>query len=142
MSGNLVPKSPKRNGSCPRADARRRRNSEDELEQGRISQQLVLLAPSGIIESTPASSLELDLLRFRVHWVNAEEQENQVKQRIENYTTIGLRISRYGAAEVYNDFAEQLRHTETNPMCSIHQSRIAPRRHSRHQIVAWSNLRK
>ena len=39
---------------------------------------------------------------------------------VENYTTIGLRISRYGAAEVYNDFAEELKHTEANPMCSIH----------------------
>ena len=37
-----------------------------------------------------------------------------------NYTTIGLRISGYGAAEVFIDFAEELRHTETNPMCSIH----------------------
>ena len=35
----------------------------------------------------------------------------------ENYTTIGLRISGYGAAEVFNDFTEELRHTETNPMC-------------------------
>ena len=35
-------------------------------------------------------------------------------------TTIGLRISRYGAAEVFIDFAEELKHTETNPMCSIH----------------------
>ena len=34
--------------------------------------------------------------------------------------TIGLRISRYGAAEVYNDFSEELKHTEANPMCSIH----------------------
>ena len=33
---------------------------------------------------------------------------------------IGLRISRYGAAEVYNDFAEELKQTEANPMCSIH----------------------
>ena len=38
----------------------------------------------------------------------------------ENYTTTGLRISRYGAAEVYNDFAKELKHTEANPMCSIH----------------------
>ena len=34
--------------------------------------------------------------------------------------TIGFRISRYGAAEVYIDFTEELRHTETNPTCSIH----------------------
>ena len=40
------------------------RNSEDEQEQGRISQQLVLPAPGGINEGTPAS-LELDLPRVR-----------------------------------------------------------------------------
>ena len=34
-----------------------------------------------------------------------------------------LRISRYGPAEVFIDFAEKLKHTEANPMCSIHQSR-------------------
>ena len=42
-----------------------RRNSEDEQEQGRISQQLLLPAPAGINEGTPASSLELDLPRVR-----------------------------------------------------------------------------
>ena len=55
-----------------------RRSSEDEQEQGRISQQLVVPAPGGINEGTPASSLELDLPRLRVHLANAEEQENQV----------------------------------------------------------------
>ena len=29
-------------------------------------------------------------------------------------------FSRYGAAKVYNDFAEELKHTEANPMFSIH----------------------
>ena len=43
----------------------------------------------------------------------------------EEYTTIGLRISGYGAAEVFIDFAEELKHMETNPICSIHQRRIA-----------------
>ena len=38
----------------------------------------------------------------------------------EEYTTIVLRISRYGAAEVFIDFAEELKHTKANPMCSIH----------------------
>ena len=38
------------------------------------------------------------------------------------YTTIGLRISGYGAAEVFIDFAEKLKHTDTNPMCKIHKS--------------------
>ena len=42
----------------------------------------------------------------------------------EKYTTVGLRISGHGAAEVFIDFAEELKHTETNPMCSIHKSRF------------------
>ena len=46
----------------------------------------------------------------------------------EKYTTIGLRISGYGAAEVFIDFAEELKHTETNPMCS--QSTKAVVRHA------------
>ena len=44
---------------------------------------------------------------------------------VENYATIGLRNSRYGAAEVFIDFAEELKHIEANPMCSIHVSRVA-----------------
>ena len=43
----------------------RRRNSEDEQEQGRTNQQFVLPAQGGINEGTPASSLELDLPRVR-----------------------------------------------------------------------------
>ena len=43
------------------------------------------------------------------------------------YTTIGLRIQGYGAAEVFIDFTEELRHTEANPMCSIHQNRCTSR---------------
>ena len=38
---------------------------------------------------------------------------------VENCTTIGLRLWRYGAAEVFIDFAEELEHTETNEMCWI-----------------------
>ena len=33
---------------------------------------------------------------------------------------LGCVFSRYGAAEVYNDFAEELKHTDADPMCSIH----------------------
>ena len=40
----------------------------------------------------------------------------------QNYTTIGLRISRYGAAELFIDFREELRHTEADPMSKIHES--------------------
>ena len=43
----------------------RRRNGEDEQEQGRINQQLVLPTPGGINQGAPASSLELDLPRAR-----------------------------------------------------------------------------
>ena len=31
-----------------------------------------------------------------------------------------MRISGYGAAEVMIDFAEELKHTKANPMCTIH----------------------
>ena len=34
-----------------------------------------------------------------------------------------LRISGYGAAEVFVDFAEELKHIEADPMCKIHKSR-------------------
>ena len=36
---------------------------------------------------------------------------------VEKYKTIGLRISGYAAAAVFIDFAEELKHTETNPTC-------------------------
>ena len=36
------------------------------------------------------------------------------------YTTIGLRLSGHGAAEVAVNFTEELRHAETNPTCEIH----------------------
>ena len=38
------------------------------------------------------------------------------------YTTIGLRLSGYGAAEVVINFTEELRHAETNPTCETHES--------------------
>ena len=59
---------------------------------------------------------------------------------VENYTTIRLRISRYGAAEVFIDFTEELRHTETDPMCTIHKSRVTSHQHSRPKTIAWSRL--
>ena len=50
-------------GQMPRREGRR--NSEDEQEQGRITQQLVLPTPGGINQGPPASCLELDLPRVR-----------------------------------------------------------------------------
>ena len=57
-----------------------RRDSEDEPEQDEASQQLALAASSGCNEGAPASCLELDLPRVRVHLVSAE-QGSQVPQR-------------------------------------------------------------
>ena len=56
------------------------------------------------------------------------------------YTTIGLRVSRYGAAEVSIDFTEELRHTETDPTCKIHQSCCTSRWHSRPKSFARNDL--
>ena len=42
--------------------------------------------------------------------------------RSSKYTTIGLRLSRHGAAEVDVNLSAELRHAETNPMCQIHAS--------------------
>ena len=59
---------------------------------------------------------------------------------LKNTRQLGLRISGYGAAEIFIDFAEELKHIETNPICSIHQSRIASRHHSRPKSIAWNDL--
>ena len=55
----------------------------------------------------------------------------------EKYTTIVLRISGFGAAEVFIDFEQELKHTETNPMCLIHKSRRTSCWHSRPKSIAW-----
>ena len=57
-----------RNGSDPGQVPGRgegRRNSEDEQEQGKTSQQLVIPAQGGLNEGAPASSMELDPPRVR-----------------------------------------------------------------------------
>ena len=38
---------------------------------------------------------------------------------------------RYGTAEIFIDFTEELRRTETDPTCKIHESLCTPRQHSR-----------
>ena len=40
---------------------------------------------------------------------------------------LGCVFPGYGAAEVFIDLVEKLKHTEANPMCSIHQSRVTSR---------------
>ena len=44
--------------------------------------------------------------------------------------------SRIWAAEVFIDFTEELKHTETDPMCKIHESCCTSRRHSRPKSFA------
>ena len=41
------------------------------------------------------------------------------------YTTIGLRLSRHGAAEVVANLTEELRRAETNQTCKIHEGYCA-----------------
>ena len=67
-------------------------------------------------------------------------QKNGDKSSVAMLTTIGLRILEYGAAEVFIDFAEELRHTETDPMCKIHESRCTSRWHSRPKSFARTDL--
>ena len=42
--------------------------------------------------------------------------------QIIEYTTVGLRLSRHGAADVDLNLTEELRHAETNPTCKIHKA--------------------
>ena len=52
---------------------------------------------------------------------------------------LGCVFSGYGATKVFIDFAEELKHTEANLMCSIHHSRVTSRQHSRPKTIAWNN---
>ena len=56
---------------------------------------------------------------------------------LKNTRQLGCVFSGYGAAEVFIHFAEELKHTEANPMCSIHKSRVTSRQHSRPKSIAW-----
>ena len=49
------------------------------------------------------------------------------QRRSSNTRQFVLRIPGYGAVEVFIDFTEELRHTETDPMCKIHESRCTSR---------------
>ena len=55
-------------------------------------------------------------------------------------TTIGLCLSRHEAAEVFIDFSEELRHTETDPMRKTHETRRTSRGRSRPKSFARNDL--
>ena len=64
---------------------------------------------------------------------------------LKNTRQFVLPMSGYGAAEVFIDFAEELKHTEATPMCSIHKSRGTSCYHPRPKphrldIFAQANL--
>ena len=46
---------------------------------------------------------------------------------LKNTRQLGCVFPGYGAAKVFIDFTEELRHTETDPMCKIHESRCTSR---------------
>ena len=78
----------------------------------------------------------------KVQWLCWTRMSNTMERRDPLYTThqipdnFGLRIAGYGAAEVFIDFTEERRHTETDPMCKIHESFCTSRRHSRPKSLA------
>ena len=51
-----------------------------------------------------------------------------------------LCIPGYGAAEVFIDFTEELRHAETDPTCRIHKSCCTSRKHSRPRSIVRNDL--
>ena len=59
-------------------------------------------------------------------WRRNEHHQRTVRLVMNAYSSntrqLGLRIPGYGAAEVFIDFTEELRHAETNPTCEIHES--------------------
>ena len=71
------------------------------------------------LKNSPAKGLKKKVTKCSGH---VEEERASPKNRatcfgclLIKYMTIGLRISGYGAAEVY--LTEELKHTETNPTC-------------------------
>ena len=51
-----------------------------------------------------------------------ELKHGPVGRRSSDARQLDLRIPGYGAAEVFIDLTEELRHAETNPTCEIHDS--------------------
>ena len=85
---------------------------------------------SGIFQSAFSTSPRVDAYLGKSALVRIARLKNSLAKGLkrmvtkcsgytEKYTTIGLRSSGYGAAEVFIDFAEELKHTEANSMCSF-----------------------
>ena len=76
------------------------------------------------------NSLVEDLRRMvtKVQWPCSKEPDNWVA------------CFKIGATEVYKDFAEELKHTEANPMSNIHESRCTSCWHSRPKSIVRTYL--
>ena len=83
---------------------------------------------NGILRSACSTCQKMDLnwwMSALTHTARLTNSQARILNRmvkncsgyIEEYTTIGLRISGYGAAEVFIDLTEELYHIEANPMC-------------------------
>ena len=74
--------------------------------------------PRAELKSLPYSK------NFRISsWsFDMEDHAKKCVERCCELTTIWMRISTYGVVEVFIDFTEEFKYTETNPMCSIHWS--------------------
>ena len=79
-------------------------------------------------------------LCWKKEWAASKNRETCFGRLFIKYTTIGLRISGYGAAEVVINFTEELRHAKTNPTCKIHESRRTSCWRSRPKSIAWNDL--
>ena len=113
----------------------------------------LLSVKSGILQSDCSASRKMDAgLGKKCSHAHrqVDEQPNKSSKKewwqkcsgsAEMYSTIRLRISGYGAKV----FAEELKHTETNPMCKIHQSRRTscwqsrPKSFARIYLPRWSS---
>ena len=53
---------------------------------------------------------------------------------------LGVAYFKIWSRRSFIDFAEELKDTETNPMCKIHKSRVTSRWHSRPKSIAWTDV--
>ena len=73
-------------------------------------------------------------------WASPQNRATCCERLLIKYTTIGLRLSGCGAAEVAINLTEELRHAETNPTCKIHESYCTSHQNSRPKSFARIDL--
>ena len=90
---------------------------------------------SGILQSACSTSQKMDADLRRSALMHIARLMNSLAKGLKRMVTevqwlflkitrqLGCEFQRYGAAEVFIDFTEELKHTETNPMYKNHKSR-------------------